>query len=127
MEWVKRGVTFVIDLSVLAFLTWEEIEIRACGRKDIEIPDLKAITEYTYCSEDHKMIKFFWSMFVGTVCGTVANMDPHGALFKQRMDELNFFLREERVPQALCVRAREKEDQMPQGAVSIPRPPDKKS
>ena len=46
-------------------------------------------------------------MFIGTVCGTVANMDPHGALFKQRMDELNFFLREERVPQPLCVRARD--------------------
>lgn len=63
MDWVRRGVTYVIDLSVMAFLTWEEIEIRACGRKDIEIPDLKAITEYTYCSEDHKLMKWFWSMF----------------------------------------------------------------
>jgi hypothetical protein len=63
MEWVKRGVSYVIELSILAFLTWEEVEIRACGRKDIEIADLKAISEYNYVSEDHKMIKMFWEMF----------------------------------------------------------------
>jgi hypothetical protein len=28
--------------------------------------------------------QFFWSMFIGTICGTVANMDPHGSLFKQK-------------------------------------------
>lgn len=60
MEWIKRGVTYVIDLSVLAFLTWEEVETRCCGRKDIEIDDLKAISEYNYASEDHPMIKMFW-------------------------------------------------------------------
>lgn len=63
MEWVRRGVSYVIDLPILAFLTWEEVEIRACGRKDIEIDDLKAISEYSYVSEDHRMIKMFWSMF----------------------------------------------------------------
>ena len=63
MNWVKEGVDFIIDLKILDFLTWEEIELRACGSKDIEVDALKAITSYECCSVDHQVIKMFWKMF----------------------------------------------------------------
>jgi hypothetical protein len=44
----------------VAFLTWDEVELRACGPKDIEIGPLKAITNYYGASADHKTIKMFW-------------------------------------------------------------------
>jgi hypothetical protein len=59
---VKEGVSSVIDLSILDFLSWEEIELRACGPKDISVDVLKSITEYSNCSADHKTIKLFWKM-----------------------------------------------------------------
>ena len=37
MNWLKEGIAHVIDLSILSFLTWEEVEIRACGPKDIDV------------------------------------------------------------------------------------------
>lgn len=64
MDWLRQGVTHVVDLSVLAFLTWEEVELRACGPKDIDLEALKAITRYDGSgSADHKTIKMFWKMF----------------------------------------------------------------
>jgi len=63
MDWLRQGVTHVVDLSVLAFLTWDEVELRACGPKDIDLEALKAITNYYGASSDHKTIKMFWQMF----------------------------------------------------------------
>ena len=60
MDWLRQGVTYIVDLSVLAFLTWDEVELRACGPKDIEVEALKAITSYNGASADHKTIKMFW-------------------------------------------------------------------
>lgn len=63
MNWVKEGIEFVIDLGILDFLSWDEIELRACGPKDINIDTLKSITEYSSCTVDHKVVKLFWEMF----------------------------------------------------------------
>jgi len=62
MKWLKEGITDVIDIDILAFLNWNEIEIRACGGT-IEVEALKNITEYGQCSEDQNIIKWFWKMF----------------------------------------------------------------
>jgi E3 ubiquitin-protein ligase HERC1 len=62
VAWIREGVEHVIPLPVLAFLTWEEVELRACGPKDINIDALKAISEYNV-GADHKHIKWFWQMF----------------------------------------------------------------
>jgi len=53
-----------------------------------------ALLRWTYFSQNlmecvvgfiiYFISQFFWSMFIGTICGTVANMDPHGSLFKQK-------------------------------------------
>jgi hypothetical protein len=53
MDWVRQGVSHVIEGSVLAFLTWEEVELRACGTKDISTEALKAISVYNV-GEDNK-------------------------------------------------------------------------
>lgn len=64
MDWLREGVAYVVDLSVLAFLTWDEVELRACGPKEIDLEALKAITRYDGgASADHKTIKMFWQMF----------------------------------------------------------------
>ena len=33
-----------------------------------------------------------WALIVGTICGIVATGDPHTTEFKQKMDELNYFM-----------------------------------
>lgn len=62
MKWLKEGITEVIDLNILTFLNWDEIEKRACGG-DIEVSVLKSISEYRDMSEDSQMGKWFWKMF----------------------------------------------------------------
>lgn len=62
MKWVKEGISKVIDLNILTFLNWDEVEKRGCGG-DIETDALKAITNYGSCSEDSQVIKWFWKMF----------------------------------------------------------------
>ena len=45
--------------------------------------------------------------FIGTICGTIATGDPHTVEFKQKMDELNYFLEDVGAPQPIRVRTRE--------------------
>jgi len=60
MEWVKQGVSYVLDMSVLSFLTWEDVELRACGPKDIQTAALRAITDG---EENDRWFKMFFEMF----------------------------------------------------------------
>ena len=62
MEWVREGVSYVIDTQVLSFLSWEDVELRASGSKEIEVEALKKITK-SNVGEDHKIIKWFWEIF----------------------------------------------------------------
>ena len=48
-----------------------------------------------------------WALIVGTICGIVATGDPHATEFKQKMDELNYFMTDMNIDQSLRVRARE--------------------
>ena len=61
MAWVRQGVSFVLDMSILSFLSWDEVELRACGPKDISTEALKAITDGGDSS--NKWVKMFWQMF----------------------------------------------------------------
>jgi E3 ubiquitin-protein ligase HERC1 len=61
-EWIKEGINHIIDLKILAFLTWEELEVRACGNKDVEVDALKSISEYSV-DANHPMVVMFWKMF----------------------------------------------------------------
>ena len=65
MEWLREGIQEVIDLSILEILQWEDVEIRACGPKNISIDRLKKFTEYISCSESDQRIVNFWKMLEG--------------------------------------------------------------
>jgi len=43
-------------------LSWDDVELRACGPKEIDIEQLKKVSEYNVDS-NHKSIKMFWDMF----------------------------------------------------------------
>ena len=43
---------------------------------------------------------------MGSACGIAANLDPHGVMFRNRMDGLNFFMRERGLPKSLKVELR---------------------
>lgn len=53
------------------------------------------------------LFEFVWAVFTGSICGTIANLDPHGKEFKQRMDSLNNFIKDTQVPNGLSVRVRD--------------------
>lgn len=65
MEWLKEGIDFVIDTTILEILSWEDVEIRACGPKNISIERLKKYTDYSCCSATDKVIENFWKMLEG--------------------------------------------------------------
>lgn len=62
LKWIKEGVQEVIDLNILTFLSFDEIEKRASGG-DIETEVLKSITSYTQMVADSQLAKWFWKMF----------------------------------------------------------------
>ena len=62
MEWIKIGINHVINLDILSLLTWDQLEQRACGVKEVDIIKFKSITDYN-TSSDHQMFKWFWEMF----------------------------------------------------------------
>ena len=62
MNWVRRGVEFVVPMDILSLLTWEDVETRACGPKVIETSALKSITR-SNVSDSDKTILMFWEMF----------------------------------------------------------------
>lgn len=63
MNWVKEGVNYVINLDVMNLLSWEDVELRACGLKEISVEKLQDITEYRSVEKDSPIIKMFWEMF----------------------------------------------------------------
>lgn len=46
MKYIREGIDFVIPISNLKIYTWEEVEIRCCGDKILDIEKFKKITEY---------------------------------------------------------------------------------
>lgn len=50
-------------LGLIAYLTPNAIEIRACGAKEIDMDRLKSITKYVSCGADHEIALRFWRVF----------------------------------------------------------------
>lgn len=48
-----------------------------------------------------------WAYMIGNVCGIVASLDVQALMFQQKVDNMNSFLREKRVPEPLQLRIRE--------------------
>jgi E3 ubiquitin-protein ligase HERC2 len=62
MEAIKKGVFLIIPEEILFFMTWEEVDLRATGKKSIDVDLLKSITAYESCSESHDSVKKFWEV-----------------------------------------------------------------
>ena len=50
-------------LGLIAYLTPQAIEARACGAKEIDIDRLKSITKYVSCDANHEIVQRFWRVF----------------------------------------------------------------
>lgn len=48
-----------------------------------------------------------WAFVVGNVCGIIANLDVEGVQFRNGMDELNFFVEDNKLPTDLKIELRE--------------------
>jgi len=46
----------IIPENILFFMTWDEIDMRATGKKTIDIEVLKKITVYEDCSESSDVV-----------------------------------------------------------------------
>ena len=53
------------------------------------------------------MSQVIWSMFVGAICGAIANTDPFTKAYRAAMEQLNHFLQENDAPLEFRLRARE--------------------
>ena len=47
-----------------------------------------------------------WAYVIGSVCGIIATIDPARIEYRQTMDELNLFCRDQNIPQDLTVKLR---------------------
>ena len=49
----------------------------------------------------------FWAFGIGAAAGIAATLDPNATLFHTTMDQLNFYLRERKLPKAMRIMCRE--------------------
>ena len=63
--------------------------------------------EYNYYVFSMLFGSMVWAWVVGSLCGILATLDPHGAAHKNTMDELNHFLHEHLFDTAMKVRLRD--------------------
>ena len=49
----------------------------------------------------------FWAFGIGTAAGIAATLDPNATVFHTTMDQLNFYLRERKLPKAMRMMCRE--------------------
>ncbi|CDW84904.1 hect e3 ubiquitin [Stylonychia lemnae] len=57
---IREGIDYIIPISILKLFTWEEVEIRACGDKILDIEKLKKFTRYYACEENNEFVQRFW-------------------------------------------------------------------
>ena len=62
---IKEGINFVINygLSSIEYLSPSIFEEKVCGERKIEVDELKSITTYPNCKEDHEIVERFWRVF----------------------------------------------------------------
>ena len=52
-------------MDSISYLSAKTIENRVCGKKTLEVEQLKAITVYKNVEESHAVIQRFWRVFEG--------------------------------------------------------------
>ena len=62
MQAMRDGFDIIFPISILAILSWRDVEERVRGPSEISIDALKSITEYSSCSSDNEYAKRFWKV-----------------------------------------------------------------
>lgn len=62
---IQSGINLVLDgaLSAVEYETPRQLEIRVSGQRTISTEDLKEITVYPTCRDDHEIVERFWRVF----------------------------------------------------------------
>eukprot|EP00927_Polykrikos_kofoidii_P033179 TRINITY_DN28086_c0_g1_i1.p1 TRINITY_DN28086_c0_g1~~TRINITY_DN28086_c0_g1_i1.p1 ORF type:complete len:647 (+),score=63.06 TRINITY_DN28086_c0_g1_i1:88-2028(+) len=84
-------------------LYWSAMTLTTVGYGDV-VP--KNTFEFGVCICLMVMAGYAWAFVVGSVVSVLSEFDPHGFVFKQRMDDLNSLMRQRRLPTELRVRLR---------------------
>jgi hypothetical protein len=63
MKYIKEGINLIIPESILFFMTWQDVDMRATGAKTVDIDTLKSITIYDSCKVDSPVVEMFWKVF----------------------------------------------------------------
>ncbi len=81
MQAIREGLHSIVPAHALALLTWEELELRVCGRPTVDIASLQRSTHYSpsHYNLQSPAIRNFWKARVArplvlfTVCCLYAN------------------------------------------------------
>eukprot|EP01114_Cavostelium_apophysatum_P020160 TRINITY_DN6682_c0_g1_i2.p1 TRINITY_DN6682_c0_g1~~TRINITY_DN6682_c0_g1_i2.p1 ORF type:complete len:907 (-),score=211.33 TRINITY_DN6682_c0_g1_i2:64-2784(-) len=61
-ETIKQGIASVVPIHFLSLFTWQELELRVCGRPGVDLEYLQRHTEYCGVSSEETHVKNFWSV-----------------------------------------------------------------
>jgi hypothetical protein len=59
---VRRGLSSIVPVQLLAVYTWRELESRVCGARVVDIDLLQRHTEYAGLSEDDPRVQHLWTV-----------------------------------------------------------------
>jgi len=57
---IRKGLTSVVPESILALMTWQDLEWRVCGRPHVDVTLLRRHTEYSGISPDAPHVGYLW-------------------------------------------------------------------
>jgi hypothetical protein len=63
MKAIQRGIGSIVPLSLLSLFTWQDLEMRVCGRTEINLEVLKRNTRYrggVSATDNH--VRYFWQV-----------------------------------------------------------------
>jgi len=60
-----RGIAAIIPSHLLPIFTWQQLELRVCGREGVDINHLKNHTQYRGIKSDDKIVADFWQVLQG--------------------------------------------------------------
>eukprot|EP01065_Artemidia_motanka_P041975 TRINITY_DN5535_c0_g3_i1.p1 TRINITY_DN5535_c0_g3~~TRINITY_DN5535_c0_g3_i1.p1 ORF type:complete len:2316 (+),score=648.89 TRINITY_DN5535_c0_g3_i1:54-7001(+) len=59
---MRRGLCSVIPKHILYLLTWNELELKVCGKADFTVKDLKEWTTFDGISKDDRRVAYLWQV-----------------------------------------------------------------
>jgi hypothetical protein len=57
---MRRGMGCIVPIKMVQLLSWQQLEVRVCGKPQIDLALLRSKTTYSGFSESDAPVKFFW-------------------------------------------------------------------